>query len=251
MKRAVLVFSLESPFQSWSDSARHTWVPTRREPTKSGIAGLICLATGRDFSDDAFVASVASCELVTRADREGSSWIDFHVTRDVPTANGEKKDDYPVPTRREYLEGASFKVALGGDVELLREIEEGLMFPAAQLWLGKKACQPSRRVWLDGGLVTTGETPREVLARWPWRKPRGNDMPEILRLTLDLGPGSVVGELRHDYPISLNPNARRFVDRRVGTAWVRTIGLPIEPDEEVSATSAVDSDETKDDRVAS
>jgi CRISPR system Cascade subunit CasD len=151
---------------------------------------------------------------------------DFQVTRGVPRANGERdRDGHPVVVTHEYLVRAVHKVALGGDLELLREIESFLKFPCHPFGLGLANCRPSDPVWQPGCLVATDKTPTEVLTRWPWHRPDDGVCPSRLRITTDLGVGSTDGELRHDYPISLDPKNRRHADRRVGTLWIPTKGL--------------------------
>lgn len=234
---AVLVGHLEGLFQSWADCTRHTLIPTRREPTKSGLIGLFCVATGRSFKDDAFVASVAECEIAFRTDREGTIRQDYHTVRDVVRADRTPdREGNVIVSVREYLESAVFRFAVRGSIDLLREIEQGLLLPAGAVSLGKKACVPSRPLWLPGGLVTTDETARQVLERWPW-KPIF-PAPEQLRLTLDLGVGAAEGDLRHDFPLSLDPDNRRFCDRRVATVWVATKDLPVEGAEKEAAKPA-------------
>lgn len=225
---AVLVVHLEGLLSSWADCTRHKIVKTRREPTKSAMAGILCVVCGRPFEDDDFVRKVAACEYVFRTDAEGFVVADFSVTRDVPRSNGEPSDGNLVVVDHEYLEGAVHKAAIGGDLSLLRELEDAFRFPRNAFSLGKKACVPTAPAWTPGCLVTTGETPLEVLSRWPWKPPRGRRRPTRLRVTTDLGVGSTEGELRHDHPISLNPANRRHADRRVGTVWVPTEGLPRE-----------------------
>ena len=218
--RAVLVGHLEAIWASWCDCTRHRLIKTRREPTKSGIIGILCLICDRPFTDDAFVAKAASCEYVFRTDREGAIITDFQATRGVMRAKGKLEENSFIATH-EYLVLAAHQVAIGGELEFLRELEWAFKFPMHPFGLGKKNCTPTRRIWTPGCLVTTGETPVEVLARWPWHPPLGSEpRPLRLRITTDLGVGSTDGELRHDYPISLNPENRKHADRRVGTVWV-------------------------------
>jgi len=234
-----LVFQFKGPLQSWSDITRHFRVLTRFEPTKSGIIGLICRALGRPFSDDALIAKLADLDLVIRVDKEGTIYNDFQAARGRFSANGDESPHAHISTR-DYLESAEFKVAIGGPADFVCEIEKALMIPAHPLWLGRKSCSPSASIWIPGGLVTTGETPRQVLERWPLNCPKWK-APRRLRLVLDLGVGATTGELRHDFPLSLDPENRRFCDRRVEMAWVNTADLPEaeikqpEPDLEIAA----------------
>ncbi len=226
----VLVLALEALHQSYPDTPRHTKVSTRREPTKSAMAGMACQASGVAFSDDAFVERFAACEVSSRCDQEGEILPDNQNARGVMLANG-KLSEHAVQAVHEYLENFKFKVAIGSDdEEFIHRLHDAFMLPAGLLWLGKKVCKPTRALWTPGCLVTTGETPRQVLERWPRANTSFNRRtPEQLRMTLDLGVGGVGGEIRHDHPISLDPKNRQFVDRRVATAWVMTAGLPIEP----------------------
>jgi len=44
---SVLLLRLAGPLQSWGDSSRFATRGTRREPTKSGVIGMVAAALGR------------------------------------------------------------------------------------------------------------------------------------------------------------------------------------------------------------
>lgn len=236
-KNGVLVLKLEGHFQAYGDMPNHRHVMTRREPTKSAVIGIIMQACGWDFADDEKVALLAALEMIVRCDIEGSLMKDFQVVREAVSADGSVKS---LPTTRYYLANASFTVALSGDPELLRQIQHGLQFPRrGVVWLGRKNCVPTQYIWNNNGLVTTGETGRQVLERWPWNPSAfgSRRRPRALRLVLDHGVGSndldLDTEIRHDHPLSLAPHNRRYTIRRISTDWVQTAGLPIEDDSDV------------------
>ena len=66
---SVLLIRLAGPMQSWGDSSRYARRTTRREPTKSGIVGLIASALGRTREDP--VDDLAQLELAVRVEQPG------------------------------------------------------------------------------------------------------------------------------------------------------------------------------------
>jgi len=48
----VLLLNFSAPLQAWGASSRFNYRDTRREPTKSGIIGLLAAAQGRSRSAD-------------------------------------------------------------------------------------------------------------------------------------------------------------------------------------------------------
>ena len=68
---AVLLIRLAGPMQSWGDSSRFARRTTRREPTKSGVVGLLASALGRTREDP--VEDLAQLELAIRVEQPGRS----------------------------------------------------------------------------------------------------------------------------------------------------------------------------------
>ena len=106
---ATLLLRLAAPLQSWGADSKFETRKTNREPTKSGVIGLLAAALGLRRDDAAGLARLNGLHFAVRADREGSLLVDFH------TANREedrKKGKAPYVTYRHYLQDAVFLVGL-------------------------------------------------------------------------------------------------------------------------------------------
>ncbi|NLE97041.1 MAG: type I-E CRISPR-associated protein Cas5/CasD, partial [Propionibacterium sp.] len=77
---AVLLLRLAGPMQSWGDSSRFTTRSTRREPTKSGVLGLLAAALGRPRTAE--IADLAGLRFGVRVDQPGKVMVDFQTAQD-------------------------------------------------------------------------------------------------------------------------------------------------------------------------
>ena len=131
---ATLLLRLAAPLQSWGADSKFETRKTNREPTKSGVIGLLAAALGLRRDDATGLARLNGLHFAVRADREGSLLVDFH------TANREedrKKGKAPYVTYRHYLQDAVFLVGLESeDTALLQELETALKHPVYPLYLG-------------------------------------------------------------------------------------------------------------------
>lgn len=138
---ATLLLRLAAPLQSWGADSKFETRKTNREPTKSGVIGLLAAALGLRRDDAAGLARLNGLHFAVRADREGSLLVDFH------TANREedrKKGKAPYVTYRHYLQDAVFLVGLESeDTALLQELETALKHPVYPLYLGRRSCPPT------------------------------------------------------------------------------------------------------------
>ena len=78
---AVLLLRLAGPLQSWGDSSRFVRRTTRREPTKSGIVGLLAAALGRSREES--IDDLAQLEMGVRIDQKGRLTRDFQTERSL------------------------------------------------------------------------------------------------------------------------------------------------------------------------
>jgi len=218
---SVLLLRLSGPMQSWGLSSRFTERDTAREPTKSGVIGLLCAALGKpreEEQDDGqpTLAELASLRMGVRVDREGVVRRDFH------TAGGGKwlGTDYGVPTadarsrrtvtsNRYYLADAVFLVGLEGDAELLRRLEKALWSPVWPIFLGRKGFPPGEPVLLPGGFRQTSSL-ADALRAVPWLRPQ-KQAPPYLRLVIECASGEE-GETRQDVPRSFDLQRRALGD---------------------------------------
>ena len=69
---ATLLLRLAAPLQSWGADSKFETRKTNREPTKSGVIGLLAAALGLRRDDAAGLARLNGLNFAVRADREGS-----------------------------------------------------------------------------------------------------------------------------------------------------------------------------------
>jgi CRISPR system Cascade subunit CasD len=199
---ATLLLRLQAPMQSWGISSHFTDRDTAREPSKSGVIGLICAAMGRPR--DADLADLAGLKMGVRVDREGLLRKDYQIAQDILTADGTKIKRSEV-SNRYYLADAVFLVGLEGAHDLLKEIQAALQNPHWLLYLGRKAFPPGKPVYLHDGL--RDEILLEAFKAYPALVP---DADENLRVFLESDSGEFV---RVDVPV--NFEQRRFSSRHI------------------------------------
>lgn len=208
--------------QSWGTQSRFSERDTGLEPSKSGVVGLLCAALGRPRTEP--LDDLARLQMGVRVDREGVMRVDYHTASGVPgPAGGGYRT---VLSNRYYLADADFLVGLEGDRSLLEAIDQALMRPRWQLFLGRKSFVPGVPVrlpdtppWGPGLRETNLE---EALTSYPWlgrQHQRARDAaPGRLRLVLEANL-DISTEARMDVPLSFSE--RRFTTRYVRTDWVR------------------------------
>ena len=100
---STLLLRLAGPMQSWGTDSKFDVRRTQREPSKSGVIGLIAAALGIPRQDQEILHTLASLRFGIRVDREGTMIRDYH------TAHPEKGSPYV--THRYYLSDAIFAVS--------------------------------------------------------------------------------------------------------------------------------------------
>ena len=131
---ATLLLRLAAPLQAWGSDSKFETRKTDREPTKSGVVGLLAAALGLRRDDTEGLARLNGLRFAVRADQEGSLLVDFHTA---------KSRDTSYVTYRHYLQDAVFLAGLeSGDEALLRELEAALRHPVYPLYLGRRSCPP-------------------------------------------------------------------------------------------------------------
>lgn len=215
----TLLLRLQGPMQSWGVQSRFGVRDTAREPSKSGVVGLLCAALGRDRDEP--VDDLAQLRMGIRIDREGQVLMDFHTAKDVYRAGGGSPKDTEI-SRRYFLADAAFLAGLESEkLSLLEELHAVLRSPIWPLFLGRKAFVPSPPVYLLDGL-RADESLEEALRAYPrLAVPKRQDRDEQLRVMLDDPEGEI---LRNDHPVSFA--RRQFAPRRVGVKWVEMSPVP-------------------------
>jgi CRISPR system Cascade subunit CasD len=236
----TLLLRLVGPMQSWGTTSRFNERDTGKEPSKSGVIGLLAAALGIDRENWTDLEPLTRVSMGVRHDRPGIPKYDYqtvgqgkedvvdfagtvHVRSRIILASGK----YPsgdhlgegIQSYRHYIADAAYLVGLeGNDWMILEKAHEKLRNPAWPLALGRKAYLPSEPIWIENGI---DEAPlRKVLARWPWISSarKWEELPEKLLVSFESKDGS--GVLKMDQPLS------SFAERRFGARFVRSEWIP-------------------------
>ena len=236
---AVLLLRLAGPLQSWGDSSRFVRRSTRREPTKSGVVGLLASALGR-VREEA-VDDLARLEFGVRIDQPGRVIRDFQTERSL-----DGKVTMPL-SHRYYLSDAKFLAALGGPSDLLAALDAALRAPKWPLYLGRRSCPPEFPIAF--GMREDCEDVRSALSEAPWlaadwyrssceRAYRRDRRPPELEIVCDARPGEAA-EGQDDLPVTFSQGGRRYAGRAV----VRMrVGVPGWAHEEAAVPPSVPAD---------
>jgi len=227
MNANTLFLRLEGPLQAWGNNESKFVVRRVAEaPTKSGVIGLLCAALGvaRSEAVDDWLPKLNTLLMGVRIDSPGIRWWDYHTVgakMQMRIAEGEgKTKPGAMITRREYLCDASFLVALQGSPELINNIEMALINPKWTIYLGRKACPPSRPVHEHASVNSSDLL--SALKTIPLRpRIKGDPLPGYVDCLLDWVPIDDSTEapedtlIWYDVPLSFEPPAHhpRFVVR--------------------------------------
>jgi len=191
MGEPVLLLRFEGPLQSWGLRARWDVRDSAREPTKSGVVGLLAAALGYGRDDPRIASELeAGLRMGVRVEREGGVLGDYHtVSGYLPMANGGFKAagghtarqiekliadpdaaPYTVQSSRRYITDGAFLIALSATAAatpgLLTRCADALRRPHWPLFLGRRCCVPTRPVMdrVADGYVDLDD----ALERHPW-----------------------------------------------------------------------------------
>lgn len=141
---ATLLLKLAAPLQAWGSQSKFNIRTTEREPTKSGIVGMLAAALGIQRSDDPKkLEPLNALHFGVRVEKEGKLLRDFHMVHEMTG----KKDSHV--TERFYLSDAVFIAALETeDREFLNQLVYALNHPVYPLFLGRRSCPPTLPVVL-------------------------------------------------------------------------------------------------------
>ena len=217
----TLILRLAAPLQSWGIDSKYDVRRTGREPSKSGVIGMIAAALGR--GRDESVEDLNRLRFGVRVEQEGVLLTDYHMVHKASLKGNwqalmadydsdkmaDKEDSWQ--TRRDYLSDAVFLVGLEGDTELLQTISDAVNAPVYPLFLGRRSCPPTLPINLgirDAALL-------DALRFEPWRA--GDEYLRkyaqetvALRLIADAQSGESGGGMRKDVPASFASSWRRY-----------------------------------------
>jgi CRISPR system Cascade subunit CasD len=209
--------------QSWGTTSRFDQRDTGKEPSKSGVIGLLAAALGIDRENWIDLEPLTHLSMGVRHDRAGVPRRDYQTagcaeTDTIIKADGTQAKD-GVVSQRFYLADAAFLVGLESkERAFLEQAHTALRNPVWPLALGRKSYVPSEQIWIENGLQ---DAPlRNVMARWPWiASPRKREeLQEKLLVSFESEDGS--GVLKMDQPLS------SFAERRFGARFVRSEWIP-------------------------
>lgn len=203
---STLLLRFAGPLQAWGADSRFDVRRTNREPTKSGVIGLIASALG--LRRDAPLDELNRLRFGVRVDREGV------LLRDLHTVRKDKNTSYM--TTRYYLSDAVFLVGLYSDDEaLMQRLEHAVRNPAHPLFLGRRSCPPEGRVCLGLRQMPLEEALKSEPSLMP-PKPSKSSEPQRARIVLDDPRGTA---RLNDLPVSFSPYNRQYAYRAAREMW--------------------------------
>lgn len=148
-KIPILLLTFEAPLQSCGERSKWDYRDSAYFPTKSQVVGLLGSALGIPTGDAALPRLSEAIRVGARADRAGTLAVDYHtVTGQIRNAEGKLRGkvgvDGTILSYRQYLEDASFLVAITADEALLLQLKEALQDPVWPPFLGRKCCVVTR-----------------------------------------------------------------------------------------------------------
>jgi CRISPR system Cascade subunit CasD len=207
---ATLLMQLVGPMQAWGTSSRFDIRDTGKEPSKSGVIGLLAAALGidRDNWDD--LQPLCALRMGVRHDRPGLPRRDYQTAQNIIRADGSGRQDTAV-TQRHYLGDAAFLVGLEGpERALLERVHAALADPVWPLCLGRKSYPPSQPVWMPDAVVDADL--RDALVNWPPITSR-QVHPAEPRWVLSIESATGEGLMKMDQPLA------SFGERRFGPRY--------------------------------
>lgn len=229
-----LALCFDAPMQSWGIRSRGVIRDAGKEPSKSGVIGLLGAALGIARNNHQEINNLAQLCIGTRVDREGILERDYHTAQNVPITTG--TGHRTAVSHRYYLADALFLVVLESqEQEQLTHILAALRNPVWPLFFGRRAFLPARPLVTSGqpGEPRTGlgllKQPTEwVLTHHPWLENRADvraaarqrNERNPLRTVVDCPPGDPAAETRLDLPVSFERSDRQFTTRTVRTGHV-------------------------------
>lgn len=203
---STLLLRFAGPLQAWGADSRFDVRRTNREPTKSGVIGLIASALG--LRRDAPLDELNRLYFGVRVDREGV------LLRDLHTVRKDKNTSYM--TTRYYLSDAVFLIGLHSDDEaLMQRLEHAVRNPAHPLFLGRRSCPPEGRVCLGLRQMPLEEALKSEPSLIP-PKPSKPGEPQRARIVLDDPRGTA---RLNDLPVSFSPYNRQYAYRAAREMW--------------------------------
>ena len=205
---STLLLRLAAPLQAWGIDSKFEVRRTNREPSKSGVIGLLAAALG--LRRDADLSELSALRFGVRVDRNGEVIKDFHMAKAEKTS---------YLTYRYYLSDAIFLVGLESeDRSFLEKIERALRNPCFPLFLGRRSCPPTLPLVLG---IREGALENALREEENQNKDLKSIRQSHRYIRLDCDVAEQGGAVVQDLPISFNPMKREFGYRRAKEIWLR------------------------------
>ncbi len=208
---ATLLLRIAAPLQSWGISSKFETRGTIKEPSKSGIIGMILAALGTNRIDsDKVLEKFSKIRFGIRVDQEGKLAYDYQI---VQAVGKNSKITY-----RYYLSDAIFLVGLESeDLQFLEKIDYALKHPKFPLFLGRRSCPPTFPLVLDIKDMDLLSVLKEYPSLVPeWRKKEN----EICRIIYDDPEKEDRLSRQQDVPLSFSPLHREYGYRLVSEEMI-------------------------------
>lgn len=223
---STLLLRLAGPLQSWGTDSKFDVRRTGREPSKSGVIGMVAAALGIQREEDERIRELAGLRFGVREDREGKLLRDYQTVKAKQNKIYGPAKDMAYVTSRYYLSDAAFVVGLEGERELLEEILEALRHPYYPLYLGRRSCPPTGKL-----VIGIEDLCLEDALRGAPFSPSVTKEKKTVRMVTEICGESEAGRLVHDQPVSFSQKSREFAFRRVKeTTFMRDEAEPEEHD---------------------
>lgn len=220
----TLLLRLVGPMQSWGTTSRFDQRDTGKEPSKSGVIGLLAAAMGIDRNNWVDLEPLTRLSMGVRHDRSGIPKRDYQTagcaaSDTIIKADGTQAKGGGVVSQRFYIADAAFLVGLNSnDKSLLERAHAALLDPVWTLALGRKSYVPSEPIWIEKGIQDASLIEAFRHFRWIASSRRGEQSPDRLLVSLESDDGT--GVLKMDQPLS------SFAERRFGVRFVRSEWIP-------------------------
>ena len=129
---ATLLLRLAAPLQAWGADSKFETRKTNREPTKSGVIGLLAAALGLRRDESEALARLTGLRFGVRVEREGQLLVDYHIAK-----TQDQKTSYV--TYRHYLQAAAPGLSAVSGPPVLPAHPAALSGTAAMLFAGSTA----------------------------------------------------------------------------------------------------------------
>lgn len=231
---ATLLLRLAGPLQSWGVDSKFDSRRTEKEPSKSGVVGLLAAALGRKRDEP--LDDLSNLRMGVRVDQPGELLRDYHMVHTDELSKGFLTDNdrrfyranpgrlkagkiMSTVTERYYLSDAIFLVGLESeDGTFLQKLEDALHRPAFPLFLGKRSCP----VTLPLSLGIREEDLLTSLKNEKWQGSAAlhkniSEKNPSLRIVTDGGNNgdSKKTYVQRDIPLSFNPVHRQYGFRAI------------------------------------